>query len=234
MNDESQYDKHRRNMVRTIEDEVKFTREYIGREKLDQNVIAALNKVPRHKFVRAGNETVAYVNEPLYIGHGQTISQPYIVAIMTDLIAPKKNHIVLDIGTGSGYQAAILSHLVRQVYSVEIIGALAEQAIQRFKELAYDNIEVKVDDGVRGWIEYAPFDGIIVAAAASYIPTALVQQLKPGGKMIIPVGQPAFSQELVLVDKNEDGKINLSAIMPVSFVPLVSDSYMEEIQSDIN
>ena len=223
------YTAKRRNMLRIIKDEVRFTQDYLGKSELSPDVIAAMDDVPRHEFVPKSMQTFAYANEPLYIGHGQTISQPYIVAIMTDLISPSKDHSVLDIGTGSGYQAAVLSKLVKTVYSVEIIDSLALAAIDLFQQLHYDNIKVKIGDGYEGWSENAPYDGIVVAATAPYVPTALVDQLKPGGKLILPVGHTTMGQELVLVEKDTNGEITTNNVLPVSFVPLVSNSsYSEE------
>ena len=211
-------------MVRTIEAEVKDTRYYLGKDQLSASVIKAMQEVPRHEFIGSGNQTYAYYNEPLSIGHGQTISQPYIVAIMSDLIAPEKTHRVLDIGTGSGYQAAVLSRLVETVYSVEIIEALSQNAAECFTKLSYDNIHLKVGDGRQGWLEHAPYDGIVVAAATTYIPVALTQQLKPGGKLILPLGSTYHTQELVLVEKGPDETLSTRNILPVAFVPLVGDS----------
>ncbi len=211
-------------MLQTIEEEVRYTQSYLGIDQLDPRVMKAMAEVPRHEFVPAERRLFAYDNGPLYIGHGQTISQPYIVAVMTHFVAPQKDHRVLDVGTGSGYQAAVLSRLVKQVYGVERIETLAEQARQRFRELGYDNIQIKVGDGVEGWIEHAPYDGIVVAAAAPYVPTALVAQLKSPGKMVIPLGQPSMSQELVLLEKSETGEISTRNLLPVAFVPLVSDT----------
>ena len=210
-------------MVETIESEVSYTFDYTGVAKLSEPVVQALREVPRHEFVRPGLQAFAYDNSPLYIGRGQTISQPYIVAIMTELIAPKPEHRVLDIGTGSGYQAAILAKLVKHVYSVEIIDELANEAIERFKTLSLQNIDVKIGDGNLGWAEQAPYDGIVVAATTPSIPMALIDQLKPGGKMIIPVGHATLSQELVLIEKNQQGVISSRNILPVAFVPLVGE-----------
>jgi protein-L-isoaspartate(D-aspartate) O-methyltransferase len=192
-----------------------------GLPPLDPKVLAAMGKVPRHRFVRKSLEAEAYVNRPLPIGHGQTISQPYIVAIMTDLLSPKAGDRVLELGTGSGYQAAVLSELVREVYSIEIIEPLAKEAQERLSELGLKNVQVKVGDGYYGWPEHAPFDSIIVTAAASHVPAPLVNQLKAGGRMVIPVGTGFFLQHLMLVEKRSDGAITTRQLLPVAFVPLM-------------
>ncbi len=162
----------------------------------------------------------AYEDGPLPIGHGQTISQPYIVGYMTEMLKPTKDSVVLEIGTGSGYQAAILAQLVKQVYTIEIVAPLAESAAARLKRLGYDNVEVRTGDGYFGWPEHGPYDAIIVTAAASHIPPALVEQLNPGGRMAIPVGTPFQVQELLLVEKHVDGTVKQRSHMPVRFVPL--------------
>jgi len=207
-------------MLCDIESEVQYTRRMIGREALDKRVIKALSEVPRHKFVDKAMSSLAYENGPLPIGAGQTISQPYIVAIMTDLLGLDADSVVLEIGTGSGYQAAILSRLVKQVFSVEIIRELGEKAAARLKKLGYSNVSVRVADGHNGWPENAPYNAIMVTAATPTIPAPLIEQLKVGGKMIIPVGSPDYSQELVLIEKNETNEITTHHILPVVFVPL--------------
>ena len=184
-------------------------------------VLDAMRAVPRHEFVSADLRDEAYDDHPLPIGYGQTISQPYIVAVMTELLDPDPDHIVLEVGTGSGYQAAVLAHVVRKVYSLEIIEDLAATARERLSRLGYHNVEVKHGDGYYGWPEHAPYDGIIVTAAASHIPPPLLDQLKPGGRMVIPVGPPMLVQSLVLVQKAADGTIRKREIMSVRFVPLV-------------
>jgi protein-L-isoaspartate(D-aspartate) O-methyltransferase len=202
-----------------IESEYSYTRRMTGKGKLDARVKAALSSVPRDKFVSAAYIDNAYDNGPLPIGYGQTISQPYIVALMTDLLELEAEDVVLEIGTGSGYQAAVLAQLCKQVYSVEYVAELADIARARFEKLAYNNIEVKHGNGFDGWPEHAPYDGIIVTAAATHIPRPLIEQLKPGGRMVIPLGQPYFHQELTLVEKDENGELKIRDILGVAFVP---------------
>lgn len=208
-------------MLKAIADEVLWTNRYLGKTALDPRVVEALQAVPRHEFVPADMLGFAYDNRPLPIGHGQTISQPYIVAVMTDLLRPEPGQRVLEIGTGCGYQAAILSRLVAKVFSVESVAALAHDAAERLKRLGYANVEVRHGDGYLGWPEHAPFDGIIVTAAAPELPRALVDQLGPSGRMVIPVGPRGGDQDLLLIRKEPDGKIDHRTILPVAFVPLV-------------
>jgi protein-L-isoaspartate(D-aspartate) O-methyltransferase len=163
---------------------------------------------------------LAYANRPLPIGHGQTISQPYIVAVMTDLLGVDRDDVVLEVGTGSGYQTAILAQLGQHVYTMEIIQELADEARERLQRLGYTNISTRVGDGYYGWEEHAPFDAIMVTAAASHIPPPLLRQLKPGGHMVIPVGGPFLTQQLLLVSKDTDGQITTRQVLPVAFVPL--------------
>lgn len=211
-------------MARTaMVDEVKFYATLArdsGEEALNEDVLQSLVTVERHKFVAADQRRFAYENRPIPIGHGQTISQPYIVALMTDLIEPERDFVVLEIGTGSGYQAAILAKLVTHVYSIEIIEALAGEAKTRLAHLGYDNVTTKLGDGYYGWEEHAPFDAIIVTAAASHVPPPLIQQLKPGGRMIIPVGGRFMTQLLLLLEKTDDGEVITRQIAAVRFVPL--------------
>ncbi|MFK5985005.1 MAG: protein-L-isoaspartate(D-aspartate) O-methyltransferase [Pseudomonadota bacterium] len=207
-------------MVQLIELDVRQTSQYLNTEALDARVLDAIRKVPRHKFVSIYTLDQAYHNTPLPIGYGQTISQPYIVAIMTDLLKLSATNKVLEIGTGSGYQAAVLSELVEHVYSMEIIPPLAEIATQRFKHLGYTNITTQIADGYYGWKEHAPFDAIIVTAASSQIPQPLLKQLKPQGKMIIPVGSNFMTQQLLLISKTKKGVLHTQQILPVRFVPL--------------
>ncbi|TAN74081.1 MAG: protein-L-isoaspartate(D-aspartate) O-methyltransferase [Magnetospirillum sp.] len=189
--------------------------------RLSARVAESLGSVPRHLFVPPGQMAAAYDNSALAIGRGQTISQPLIVALMTELLDPRPHHRVLEIGTGSGYQAAVLSSLVERVYGVEIIEALAEAAGRRLLDLGYANVMVRHGDGRRGWPEQAPFDGIIVTAAAAELPSALAAQLKPGGRLVAPLGSHSFAQELWLFEKPETGPLRGCMVLPVAFVPLV-------------
>lgn len=206
-----------------IEREVRYTESYIGKKKLNKKVMQAMATVPREKFVPQHLQVNAFDNGPLPIGHGQTISQPYIVALMSDLLDLKPQHNVLEIGTGSGYQTAILAQLCEKVFSVERIAELSMQAVERFELLEYKNIETRIGDGYQGWPEHAPYDGIIVTAAATHIPPALIDQLKPGGRLVIPVSASYFGQSLMLVKKNKDGEIETKDVLSVAFVPLVHD-----------
>lgn len=210
-------------MLREIEQEVAYTRSMTGRQSLDDRVMAAMEAVPRHQFVPVGARAQAYYNGPLSIGHGQTISQPYIVALMTDLLETAADDVVLEVGTGSGYQAAVLSRLVRQVYSLEIVEALSERAADVLARLGYSNVECRAGDGYHGWPEHAPFDGILVTAATPVIPPPLVAQLKPGGRLVAPVGQPYSSQELTVLEKLAGGKTTVRDILAVVFVPLTGE-----------
>ncbi len=213
----------RRRMLRDIEDEVALTRSLTGRDRLDPRVMAALAEVPRESFVPPDLRHAAFANGPLPIGHGQTISQPYIVALMTDLLGPRPDHRVLEIGTGSGYQTAILGRLADQVYSVELVPELSEAAARLLQGLGYDNIRLRVGNGYAGWPEQAPFDGILVTAAAPRVPPALVEQLRPGGRLVIPVGEPHAPQELLLIEKGEDGGHRVTPVLGVAFVPMVDE-----------
>ncbi len=217
---EKEFLRKRLNLVDLIKDEVMSTRHYLQQDSLDERVLDAMRKVPREEFVPDNQRPYAYDNRPLPIGHGQTISQPYIVAVMTDLLKPKKTDRVLEIGTGSGYQAAILAELVDSVYSIEIIDPLGAQAAANLKKTGYGAVHTRIGDGYYGWESAAPFDGIVVTAAASQIPAPLIKQLKPGGRMIIPVGAPFMTQYLVLVTKGVDEKVTTRQILPVAFVPL--------------
>jgi protein-L-isoaspartate(D-aspartate) O-methyltransferase len=185
----------------------------------DEGALEAMRKVPRHEFVPRDKRKLAYTDQPLPIGFGQTISQPYIVAYMTKVLEVGPGDRVLEIGTGSGYQAAVLSELADQVYTIEIIDELAESARDRLKTLGYDNVWVKNGDGYYGWEEKAPFDGIIVTAAAGHVPPPLIQQLKPGGRIVIPVGGVYQVQQLTLLEKREDGTVSSNQLMAVRFVP---------------
>jgi protein-L-isoaspartate(D-aspartate) O-methyltransferase len=217
--DEADYAALRADLV----DEVRIYAGYAGDEPFSDAVLEAIGTVERHKFVPQGQVRYAYENRPLPIGHGQTISQPYIVALMTDLLEPDEDDVMLEIGTGSGYQAAVASRLVDHVYSIEIIEALAESASVRLKRLGYDNVTTKLGDGYYGWEEHAPFDSIIVTAAASHVPPPLIEQLKPGGKMVIPVGGRFMTQLLLLLEKGDDGEVITRQIGAVRFVPLTGE-----------
>ncbi len=210
----------RRRMVEEITALVRETRAEVGMQAFDERVMTVMARVPRHEFVPADQLAFAYRNRPLPIGHGQTISQPYIVALMTDLTRAQPDHKVLEVGTGSGYQAAVMAHLAQAVYTIEIVEPLGLAAAQRLRTLGYTNVEVRVGDGYHGWQEHAPFDAILVTAAASHIPPPLIRQLKPGGRMVIPVGAAFMVQQLMLVEKNLDGTVSTRQILPVQFVPL--------------
>ena len=214
-------------MLNDIEMEVHLTRHLIGKNAFDDRVMAAMKNVPRHEFLPADLRYCAYDNGPAPIGSGQTISQPYIVALMSDLLNTKPSDIILEIGTGSGYQAAILSQLVQQVYSVEIIEDLAATARKRLNKLGYNNVEVRNDDGYFGWQEHAPYDGVIVTAAAPHIPPSLIDQLRPGARLVIPVGFPYSYQELMVVEKRANGEIETEKVLGVSFVPLTGEHESE-------
>ena len=218
--DEARYAEERRALLAEIQLDAAQTADATGRKRFSARVLAAMDAVPRHRFVPARSIGSAYANRPLAIGHGQTISQPYIVALMTELLEPKPGDVMLEVGTGSGYQAAVLAELVARVYTMEIIAPLAESATTRLRTLGYENIEVKKGDGYYGWPEHAPYDGIIVTAAASSIPPPLVAQLKPGGRMVIPVGAPFHTQDLILLRKDAKGRVTTTSVLPVAFVPL--------------
>ena len=217
--DENRYAERRKKLIDEIWEDVVLTSEWIGKKSLAENVMEAMGKVPRHEFVPDLLRSKAYENRPLPIGYGQTISQPYIVALMTDLLDLKKDDVVLEIGTGSGYQAAILAELVKDVFTIEIIPELGESAKARLKRLGYGNVRVRVGDGYYGWEEGGPFDAVIVTAAAGHIPPPLIEQLKPDGRMVIPVGGPFATQQLVFVKKEKDGSVKTRQILPVRFVP---------------
>ena len=210
----------RRQLLERIEDEVRATARDLGRETLDPRVERALLDVPRHEFVAPGDETRAYLDAPLPIGHGQTISQPFIVAVMTELLATRPGDVVLEIGTGSGYQAAVLAGLVARVYSIEIVAPLAARAAATLTRLGYDNVEVRVGDGHQGWPEHAPFDGIILTAAGGEIPPALFAQLRSGGRLVAPVETEAGGQSLRVYRKSNSGQVTMKDVLPVMFVPL--------------
>ncbi len=219
-------------MLADIRTDVAWTRDRIGKDALDPRVMQAMAEVPRDAFVPGEMQAEAYANRPLPIGHGQTISQPYIVALMTDLIAPQPHHRVLEIGTGSGYQTAILSLLCDTVYSIDLVPPLRAAAAARLARLGYRNVVTRTANGYQGWPEYAPYDGIIVTAAAAYIPQPLVDQLRPGGRMAIPVGEPFGLQDLVLVEKDQRGDVAIRTILGVAFVPMIDRSPEVGVISD--
>ncbi len=212
------FDDDRKWMVKTQIDAEGITDGRIGVK--NRSVLEAMRRVLRHEFVPDRYKSQSYVDMPLPIGYDQTISQPYIVAYMTELLDPKKEHKVLEVGTGSGYQAAVLAELVKHVYTIEIIKELGESAEERLKRLEYKNVTVKIGDGYFGWEEHAPYDAIIVTAAPDHIPPLLLHQLKPGGKLVIPVGGRFRVQNLTLVQKTEAGSVMTRQVMPVVFVPL--------------
>jgi protein-L-isoaspartate(D-aspartate) O-methyltransferase len=212
-----------RQMLRDIEREVKLTRRMIGRDRFSEAVMTAMREVPRESFVPEPQRRFAFENGPLPIGCGQTISQPYIVALMTDLLDAAATSTVLEIGTGSGYQAAVLSRVVRQVYSVEIIETLSLRAQETLQRLGYDNVACHCADGYHGWPEHAPYDGILVTAATPEIPAPLIAQMKPGARMVIPIGWPYSYQELMVVQKDDSGAVHEQAVLGVAFVPLTRD-----------
>ena len=217
--DEDNHEMSRRLMVEEIRAMAREAGGYTPRP-ISEKVLSIMAKVPRHRFVPQEESSCAYYNHPLPIGHGQTISQPYIVALMTELLVLGKEDSVLEVGTGSGYQAAVLAEMAGKVYSMEIVEPLAARAANLLGELGYANVQVKFGDGNRGWPEHAPFDGIIVTAAVDHVPQPLLDQLKPGGRMVIPVGSWPYVQELILITKTRDGMLHQENVLPVSFVPL--------------
>ncbi len=213
-------EKHRR-LLDEIAQDARDTAFWTGRKAFSDRTMAAMAAVPRHEFMRDGDEVVAYINRPQPIGHGQTISQPYIVALMTDLLDLDGTEKVLEIGTGSGYQAAVLAHAAARVFTIEVVEELGRAAADRLKDLHYGNVFVRIGDGYQGWPEEAPFDAIIVTAAPERIPEALITQLRPGGRMIVPIGRAHDRQTLTLVVKGADGKVTVDSVLPVAFVPMV-------------
>ncbi len=222
-NDDRAYAQQRMEMIREIEADVVATRHYTGIARLDPRVKDALLKVPRHEFVPAELRHRAYDNRPQPIGDGQTISQPYIVALMTDLLKLDDHDVVLEVGTGSAYQAAVLAELAGRVYTIEIIESLGRSAAARLERLGYDNVEVRIGDGYRGWPEHAPYDAVIVTAAADEIPPPLIDQLKAGGRLVVPVATSPMAEQLMLLTKAKNGEIQTREILPVRFVPLTGD-----------
>jgi protein-L-isoaspartate(D-aspartate) O-methyltransferase len=221
---EDPYDEARARMVQTIEAHARNATDALGRDYIDPKVLAVMGEVSRHEFVSDWYEDQAYEDRPLPIGHGQTISQPFIVALMTDLLQVGPDAVVLEVGAGSGYQAAVLAHLVRDVHTIEIIPELAEGAAERLERLGYQNVETYTGDGYYGVPDAAPYDGIVVTAAANQVPPPLIQQLKPGGRMVIPVGGGFALQHLMLVEKDPDGRVRTRQTLPVRFVPLTRSS----------
>ncbi|MBE0533330.1 MAG: protein-L-isoaspartate(D-aspartate) O-methyltransferase [Rhodospirillales bacterium] len=219
--DEASLAKARRQLIAKIEEEARETQFWTGRAHYSERVMTALEKVPRHEFVLPEDQPYAYVNRPRGIGHGQTISQPYIVALMTDLLDLEPTHRVLEIGTGCGYQAAVLAELAFRVFTVETFEELALTAAARLARLGYRNVEVRHGEGYEGWPEEAPFDAIIVTAAPTAVPPALLDQLAPGGRMVVPVGEPGATQILTLCRKDAAGHIDRDGLLPVSFVPML-------------
>lgn len=213
----------RERLLAEIDADMRATAASTGRAALSPAVRHALETVPRERFVPPGLAAQAYDNRPLPIGEGQTISQPFIVALMTELLDPQPDDVMLEVGTGSGYQAAVLAACVRKVYSIEIVAPLAQRARLALDATGVRNVETRIGDGYRGWPEAAPFDGIIVTAAPDHVPAALVQQLKPGGRLVIPVGPLLAGQDLLLIRKEADGKTVTRSTIPVRFVPLTRE-----------
>lgn len=207
-------------MLSDIQAEANYACRMSGLDYLNDHVLAAMGRVPRQRFVSKSLRPHAFDNSPLPIGKGQTISQPFIVALMTDLIAPKRGDKVLEVGTGSGYQTAVLAELVDRLCSIEIIPELAKKSRRRLEKEGYTNITFQVGDGYYGWSDMAPFDAIIVTAAVEQIPQPLVEQLAPGGRLVLPVGERSYSQDLILVKKDISGAIKKTRLLPVSFMPL--------------
>jgi protein-L-isoaspartate(D-aspartate) O-methyltransferase len=216
---EQQFAALREHMVLEIVAHTALLGEKLGKYNLDRRVMTAMGKVPRHEYVPIEIQPYAYLNRPLPIGFDKTISQPFIVALMTDALQLRAEDVVLEIGTGLGYQAAVLAELAHKVYSMEIIEALSQQAGKRLSRAGYKNLELKIGNGYHGWPEHAPFDKVIVTAAPDLIPAPLIHQLKPGGRMVIPAGLPD-SQQLILVEKAVDGRIQTKELLPVRFSQL--------------
>jgi protein-L-isoaspartate(D-aspartate) O-methyltransferase len=217
---QDRYAMARENLLREIEADMRATVRETGLSTLSDPVRRAMASVPRERFVPPHFAAAAYENRPLPIGEGQTISQPFIVALMTELLQPKSNHVVLEVGTGSGYQAAVLAECVAKVYSIEIVAALAQRARVALDAAGYRNVETRIGDGYLGWPEAAPFDGIVVTAAPDHVPPRLVEQLKPGGRLVIPVGPHRWTQELLVIEAGRDGRALTRRTIAVRFVPL--------------
>jgi protein-L-isoaspartate(D-aspartate) O-methyltransferase len=220
---EDPYATQRAALVAEIAAMARATGHETGHPVFSDRVMAAMGRVARHRFVPADELPYAYENRPLPIGHGQTISQPYIVALMTELTAPEPADVVLEVGTGSGYQAAVLAELVAQVYTIEIVAPVGKQGAANLAATGYGNVHTRIGDGYHGWPEAGPFDSILVTAAAPAVPPALVEQLKPGGRLIIPVGGRWDVQDLLVIVKNDDGSTSRQTTIPVRFVPLTRD-----------
>lgn len=217
------WEPQRRRMVEEIAALARETRAATGRATLSERLLAAMAKVPRHELVPADQKSAAYANRPLPIGLGQTISQPFIVALMTEFMEVKPGDRVLEIGTGSGYQAAVLAELAGTVYTVEIVEPLAREAARRLAALGYRSVVAKVGDGYQGWPEHAPFDSIMVTAAPREVPQPLIEQLKPGGRLVIPVGPQFTGQNLLVIEKDAAGKTTTRNVLAVRFVPLTRE-----------
>lgn len=214
-----QHELMRRQMIAEVVADAVFLTSHLGKSAFDARVIDVMGRIPRHEFVPVELQAYSYINSPLPVGYGKTVSQPFIIALMTDLLEPQTGDSVLEVGAGVGYQAAILSELVKQVYSIEIIEELALDTRRRLGRLGYRNIEIGVGNGYYGWSEHAPYDKIIVTAAPDLIPAPLIAQLKPGGKMVIPTGIPD-KQQLMLLEKSADGKLATREVLPVRFSEL--------------
>ncbi len=223
--DKEKLSKARDRLLDEIAANARETKNWTGRARFSDAVMAAMKHVPRHEFVDPKDAVAAYVNRPQAIGHGQTISQPYIVALMSDLLDLVPTDRVLEIGTGCGYQAAVLAELAARVYTIETVEPLADQARERLNSLGYDNVEVSTGDGFNGWPEEAPFDAVIVTAAPECIPQTLIQQLRPGGRMAIPIGRVHETQTLVRLTKDAEGNVSEQAGLPVAFVPMVAKKF---------
>lgn len=217
------YDRERAAMAALIEDYGRTATGLAGEDGISGSVLAAMRETPRHLFVPERYRSLAYADRPVPIGHGQTISQPFVVAVMTELAAPRAEHSVLEIGTGSGYQAAILARLVRKVCTIEIVRPLGERAAALLKELGHGNVEVRIGDGYKGWQACGPFDAVIVTAALDHVPQPLIDQLKQGGRLVMPVGPQGRVQQLTVLEKTRDGELETRELGPVRFVPFVRE-----------
>ncbi len=221
---QAKFAREREQMLEEIETLMRLTAGETGRTQLSRRVRDAIQKVPRHRFVPDALQGIAYANLPLPIGEGQTISEPFIVALMTELLDTEPSDRILEVGTGSGYQAAILSLCAEQVYSIEIIRPLGERALARLAELGYRNVEIRIGDGYDGWPQAAPFDRILVSAAPDHVPQPLIEQLKPGGRMVIPVGARYLEQNLLVIRKDANGRVAIESKLGVRFVPMTRDN----------